>query len=82
MSIKVSLLNQKELRVHDLFIELISAMSKLDPRSQQKVYDRWIMLKLLTPQGIDQFKENLVRVNSPIDNPTQVTISEGGITLD
>jgi hypothetical protein len=75
---QVSLLTQKELKAHDLLIELFGAMDKLSPQGQEKVYQRWLMLKLMEPHDVEEFKRNLHRVHAPVTNPDRITLSSGG----
>lgn len=77
----ISVLTQKEVKAHDLLFHLLGAMHKLSPQGREKVYKRWLMLKLVEPDGVEWFKSNLERVHAPIDNPDRITLSKGGASI-
>lgn len=65
MPVKVSVLTPRELEFHDALIQLLDGMGKLSFQSRRKIYERWVMLSILTLKGTVQFESNLVRVNTP-----------------
>lgn len=79
--VEISVLSNRELKAHDLLIQLLGAMSKLSFESRHVVYDRWRMLNLLTTDDLTRFEINIQRILKPVPNPTKVVVSEGGSTL-
>jgi len=78
---EVSLLTQKEVKAHDLLIHLTGAIIKLSPQGREKVYKRWMMLRMMLPEDIAWFRRLIARVDAPIDEPTKLVISKGGSSL-
>lgn len=60
--VNLSILSTRELKAHDLLIELFGALQKLSPTSREAVYKRWIMLHLLTEEELIHFKSIIERV--------------------
>lgn len=79
--LEISILTKKEIEAHDYLIHLTQAVSKLSPNGKEKVYQRWLMLKMMTPDELEWFKRLLSRVSQPTSDPSQVVMSKGGTTL-
>jgi hypothetical protein len=78
--INVSILSPRELKAHDLLIELFGALEKLSPASREKVYKRWIMLKLFTEQELHHFVLQFSRVINVGGEPDRIVVSDKGVT--
>lgn len=55
MAIDISTLNTRELKVHDDLIKFFIAFGKLTHKEQVNVFQRWLMLKIMTEEELKFF---------------------------